>query len=349
VGGGSQGFKTMYNQNSGYGASLLNRLDCVAASVCPTFGRILVVMSPDDSADPNFQILQEVCKTDPDGKVRFFTTLKEAYDAATTNNNDVILMDAHSAHVIASQIAWSKSRIHVVGMEGSGRYTEQGTRITGTVGAATASLIKVTGTRNTFRNIKFIQNDTNAAAINVVISAGSSTLWQDCSFIFEVTDNLDLTTACEVLIAEAGGTFKRCVFGNDAILSTAARYVTELNAVTGAAGGTYGAKHCTFIDCMWVIMSSEANAIFFKTTKAQFRNTLINPVFHAVVNATNSAVTLTKAIASIATLGDGCIFVVNPAANTTDLCTTSTNLTVVGLSMNGGADTAYVGVAITPA
>ena len=337
-----------YNQNSGYGRALLDRLNNVAASICPTFGRILVVMSPSDTADPNFQILQDVCKNDPDGNVRFFTTLLAAYTAATTNNNDVILMDAHSAHVIASMITWSKSRIHVVGMESGGRLSEQGTRIQGTVGAATAALIKVTGTRNTFRNIKFIQNDTDAAAINVVISAGSSTLWQDCSFIFEVTDNLDLTTACEVLIAEAGGTFNRCLFGNDCILSSAARYVTELNAVTGSATGD-SPKHNIFKDCIWRIQSSSANAIFFKTTAAKFTNTLINPVFHAAVLATGSAVTLTKAIASIATMTDGCILVVNPAANTTDLCTTSTNLTVVGMDMNGGAGTATVGVAITPA
>jgi len=341
-----------YNQNSGYGAALLNRLNAVAASVCPTFGRILVVMSPSDTADPNYQTLEEVCKVDPDGNVRFFTTLSAAYDAATTNNNDVILMDAHSAHVIASQIAWSKSRIHVVGMEGSGRYTEQGTRIQGTVGAATAALIKVTGMRNTFRNIKFIQNDTNAAAINVIIAAGSSTLYQDCSFIFEVTDNLDLTTCCEVLIAEAGGTFKRCVFGNDSILSSAVRFVTEFNAVTGAAGGTYGGKHNTFIDCMWTIMSSSADAHFLKITKGQFRNTLINPVFHAVVNGTNSAVTLTAAIESATGFTDGNLLVVNPAANTTDLCTTATSVTVVGHSMADSADNNVaitVGIAQTPA
>jgi hypothetical protein len=337
----------MYNQNSGYGAALLNRLNAVAASVCPTFGRIFVVMSPSDTADPNYQILEDVCRVDPDGNVRFFTTLAAAYDAATTNNNDVILMDAHSAHVIASQIAWSKSRIHVVGMESSGRLSEHGTRIQGTIGAATAALIKVTGTRNTFRNIKFIQNDTNAAAINVVISAGSSTLWQDCSFIFEVTDNLDLTTACEVLIAEAGGTFNRCLFGNDCITSSAARSVTTFNTVTGSASSD-SPKHNIFKDCIWRIQSSSASAIFCTITTAKFTNTFINPVFHAAVIASTSAVTLTKAM-SVTSMGDGNILVVNPAANTTDFCTSSTNLTVVGMDMNGGAGTATVGVAITPA
>jgi len=343
-----------YNQNSGYGRALLDRLNNVAASVCPTFGRILVVMSPDDSADPNFHILQEVCKNDPDGDVRFFTTLLAAYTAATTNNNDVILMDAHSVHVIASQIAWSKSRIHVVGMESSGRYTEQGTRIQGTVAAATAALIKVTGTRNTFRNIKFIQNDTNAAAINVVISAGSSTLWKDCSFIFEVTDNLDLTTATEMLCDEAGGTFDHCVFGNDSIVSSAARAVLTFDQVTGAASSD-GAKHCTFIDSMWTIMSSSADAVFIKvadTAGVKFRMTFINPVFQAAINAASGGITLTDAVASATGLINGNLLFVNPNSNCTNFCSTITdNVKVCGFDNGGDSNAegaAQIGVGILP-
>jgi hypothetical protein len=343
-----------YNQNSGYGRALLDRLNNVAASICPTFGRILVVMSPDDSADPNFQILQDVCKNDPDGNVRFFTTLLAAYNAATTNNNDVILMDAHSVHVIASQIAWSKSRIHVVGMESGGRYTEQGTRIQGTVGAATAALIKVTGMRNTFRNIKFIQNDTNAAAINVIIAAGSSTLYQDCSFIFEVVDNLDLTTATEVLIGEAGGTFKRCVFGNDAILSSAARAVTTFDNVSGSATGD-ASKHCTFIDCMWTIQSSSADAVFVKvadTGALKFRTTMINPVFQAAINGTNVAITLTDAVTSATGLSEGNLLIVNPNSNCTNFCSTiTTGVKVCGFDNGGDSNAegaAQIGVGILP-
>uniref|UniRef100_A0A6H1ZI64 Pectinesterase n=1 Tax=viral metagenome TaxID=1070528 RepID=A0A6H1ZI64_9ZZZZ len=345
----------MYTQNSGYGQAILN----MVSQMVPTFGRIFIVCSPSDVAKENYLRMQEICKSDPDGQLRFFgtngyddsTPLEQAYAAATTNNNDVILLDANTVHKVTTQISWSKSRVHLIGMDGGGRFTEQGARIQTAVGAAVASVVKVTGTRNSFRNIKFVQNDTNAAAINVVISAGSSTLWQNCSFIFEVTDNLDLTTACEVLIGEAGGTFDKCVFGNDCILSSAARSVTTLDTVTGSASSD-SAKHNTFRDCMWTIQSSSASAKFFSvadTAGAKFRNTLINPVFQAVVNATNSAVILTATMASVSGLVEGNILVVNPATNCTDLCTTSDNVKAVGSSMNGGADTAYVGIGIVPA
>uniref|UniRef100_A0A6M3L9V7 Pectate lyase n=1 Tax=viral metagenome TaxID=1070528 RepID=A0A6M3L9V7_9ZZZZ len=334
-----------WNQNAGFGRSITD----FVRTVVPTFGNILVVMNSSDSDEANYQHVQEVFTPNPDGLVTFYTSIESAYAAAESNNNDVILLDANSVHTLVTQIAWSKSRIHMIGMDGGGRITEQGARVQGTVGAAVASLIKVTGTRNSFRNIKFVQNDTNAAALNVVISAGSSTLWQNCSFIFEVTNNLDETTCCEVLIAEAGGTFDNCVFGNDCITSSAARYVTELNTVTGSATSD-SPKHNIFRNCIWRIQSSSADAIFCQITKGKFTNTWINPVFHAAICASTSAVILTKAMSVTAGgVGDGSFLVVNPACNTTDLCTSSTNLKVVGSSMNGGADTAYVGIGITPA
>lgn len=335
-----------YNQNAGYGQAILNMVQ----NQVPTFGRVFVVFDPDDTDEENYQRMSEIARTDPNGIVRFYTSIASAYAACESNNNDVILLDANSVHVLATQIAWSNSRINMIGMDGGGRFTEQGSRIQSTVGAAAASLIKVTGMRNSFRNIKFTQNDTNAAAINVVISAGSSTLWQNCSFIFSVTDNLDLTTAQEILIAEAGGTWDNCVFGNDCILGSAStgRAVTCLNTVTGSATGD-SPKHNIFRDCLWRIQSSSANAVFCLVTAAKFTNTFINPVFHAAIVASNSAVTLTKAMSVTAGgIGDGSILVVNPACNTTDLCTSSTNLTVVGMDMNAGAATATTGIGITP-
>jgi hypothetical protein len=342
-----------YNINAGYGAALLNRLNNVAASICPTFGRIFVVMDPDDTADPNYNILQKVCKNDPDGNVRFFTTIAAAYAVATTNNNDIILLDAHSVHVLTEELAWSKSRVHMVGMDGWGRYTEQGARVQGTVGAADASLIKVTGTRNSFRNIKFVQNDTNAAALNVVISAGSSTLWQNCSFIFEVTNNLDETTCYEMLCGEAGGTFDHCVFGNDCILSSADRPVLMFDNVSGSATDD-AAKHNTFIDCMWTIQSSEANANFIKiadTGAVKFRNTFIRPVFQAAINGTNSAVTLTDAVESVSGLVEGNLLFVQAASNCTNFCSAvADNVKICGINSDSDpASDEEAGVGCIPA
>jgi hypothetical protein len=316
-------------------------------SLIVTTGRTFYVMNKTDTGYEEFQQDHDRYL---DGIAKVYNSVEDGYNAMVSNRNDVLKIAAHGVHTLTTMLTVSKSRCHFEGMDPGGRYTEQGTRIQTTVGAAAAAVIKVTGTRNSFKNIKFIQNDTNAAAINVAISAGSSTSWVNCSFIFEVTDNLDLTTATEVLCGEAGGTFRECVFGNDCILSSAARAVFTFDNVSGSATGD-ASKHCTFIDCLWTIMSSSASAVFVKvadTGALKFRTTFVNPVFHAVVNATNSAVILTAAFASVSGLVEGNILIVNPATNCTDLCTANNNVKVVGSSMNGGADTAFVGIGIVP-
>jgi len=313
-----------------------------------TTGRAFYVMN---TTDPGYDDFVKRAGNYRDGVAKVYNNVADAYNAAVTNRNDVIYLSANSVHTLTTMLTVSKSRVNFVGMDGGGRYTEQGTRVQTTVGAAAAAVIKNTGTRNSFRGIKFIQNDTNAAAINVFIAAGSSTVYENCSFIFEVTDNLNKTTATEVLCGEAGGTFRECVFGNDCILSSAARSVFTFDNVSGSATGD-ASKHCTFIDCMWTIQSSSASAYFVSaadTAALKFRTTFINPVFHAAVNATNSAVILTDAFASVSGLVEGNILIVNPATNCTNLCTVNNNVKVVGNSMAGGADTAYVGIGIVPA
>ena len=99
--------------NSGYGQAMLNMI----ASQVPAFGNILVVMNSSNTDEANYQHLQDIIQYDPDGQLRFYTSLESAYEAAESNNNDVILLDANSSHTIANGIAWSKNRINVIGMD----------------------------------------------------------------------------------------------------------------------------------------------------------------------------------------------------------------------------------------
>ena len=144
-----------YNQNSGYGLAEHIRMHLNI----PVLGKILVVCP---STDANYDRLVDLVKTDPDGNVRLFTTLDAAYTAATTNANDVILLQGTGTHSVAvGGLAITKSRIHFVGMDGGGRYLQQGAKVQSTAGTAAVYVIKNTGTRNTFRNIKFIPFDIN--------------------------------------------------------------------------------------------------------------------------------------------------------------------------------------------
>ena len=350
----ASGHKKMpYNQNSGYGRALLDRLNNVAASVCPTFGRIFVVMDPDDTADPNYQILQDVVKHDPEGNIRFFTSLETAYAAATSNNNDVILLDGHSEHVVAAGIDWSKSRIHLVGMDGGDRLVQQGAKVVSTDGVGTAYVIKVTGTRNTFKNVKFIQADTTNTSLTVAQFGGEGTLCKNCSFVFSTAANLDgnETTTYEVVMGEDSGTFINCTFGNDTLDTTGARAVMAIDVVTTSQE----MKSCIFKDCLWNILSDDASADFIRvlaTTDVKFSNVFINPIFLAGINATTGGVALDDAVRSISGLVEGNLLFVNPATNCSEFCTDVTdNVKVVGFSMADSADadvSATVGIGQVP-
>jgi uncharacterized membrane protein len=158
---------------------------------------------------------------------------------------------------------------------------------------------------------------------------------------------LDLTTASELLLGEDSGTFRRCSFGTDVLLTSAARSVITLDAITGASSAD-GAKSNRFIDCETVLMSSSATALHIKladTAGAKFLNKFTNQHCMTVKNNTNSAIVTTNAVASAAGFVEGSIVFVNPsAANVTNFCATVTdNVVVVGPAVS-----AQAGEGVTP-
>lgn len=242
------------NQNGGYGRALLNAL----YSHIPVFGNVHVVLSTSDVDDTNYQTLQELMSPG-NGQVRFWTSLNDAYDACVSNNDDVILLGGHSTHNI-TPIAWTKSRIHVLGMDGGHRMLQQGAKVQSATTASTAYVIKLTGVRNSFVNVKFIQSSTQATALNVIQDGSEGTLWKNCSFVFGVVDNLDLTTAHEFLAGSDSATFLNCTFGNDTLLTSAARSVFHIDQVTASQEF----KSNQLIDCTFSISSSSATATFVR-------------------------------------------------------------------------------------
>lgn len=330
-----------YNQNSGYGQALLN----MVASQVPTFGRVFIVMNSSDTDEENYQRMQEVFPSDPNGRTRFFTDLSDAYDATESNNNDVILLDANSTHSLSSGLATSNNRVHFIGMDGGGRIQQQGAKVQLATAATTAYALKDTGTRNSFRNIKFIQAATAATGLTVAQIGGEGGLIENCSFTFGVANNLDgsETTTYEVVWGGDSYTVKNCLFGTSTLLTTGARAVMAIDQVTSGQE----AKDNYFKDCYFTIQSSSSSADFIRvlaTTDAKFANTFINPVFFNVLNATNSAVALDDTVRSVSGLVEGNLLFVNPATNATEFCTDVTDQ----VKVVGAAVSAQAGEAVTP-
>ena len=267
----------MYNLNSGYGAQLAAQ---IAAAVGPVFGKILVVCATGEEQQKQ-NMLRNMFIPDADGEARFYTTLEAAYADATSNADDIILLAGGSSHTLVAGIAWTKSRVHVIGMDGGYRLTDQGAKISSSATDTTGYLLNVTGTRNSFINLKLIQNSTNAAALNVLITSGEGNVYKNCSFIFGVATNLGGPTAQEVSIGEDSGTFINCQFGADTLLTSGARQVMLVKSV-----GTE-MKSCYFVDCDFKISSSSATATFIRLnaiTDILFTNLFKNCTFQASVD-----------------------------------------------------------------
>ena len=257
-----------------------------------------------------------------------FKTLTAAYNAATTDNDDVISLRGTVTFIADSPILWAKNRIHVVGMDGTfGRVTDQGARVATATTDTTPYVIRVTGTRNSFSNIKFIQNSTQVTALSVVEDGGEGTVFVNCSGIFGVSTNLNLTTSREFVMGGDSGLRIGCSWGTDVLLTSGARAVVSMEVVPG--GSADGAKSNRVIDEEMVILSSSATANLLRlstTASAKFLNKWIRPQFSAVLNATLGGAAITDAIQSKAGFVEGSLHFYQPAVfDCTNGCSTVTD------------------------
>ena len=332
-----------FNLNSGYGQLLAMQ---VAASIGPNFGQVLVVVEDSDNQAVQ-DMLQEAFTPDPNGRVRFFRTLEAAYSAATSNNNDVILLSAHSSHALSAGIAWTKNRIHVIGMDGGDRLVQQGTKVQSSATDDTGYVLKVTGVRNSFRNIKFIQNSTDAAALSVLQMGGEGNLYKNVSAVFGVVDNLDQTNAFEVINGEDSGTFIDCTFGSDTLLTSAARAVMSIDIVTTSQEF----KSNIFRGCNFIISSSSSTAAFIRLSAVGdilFTNIFDRCTMQASVDSAGGAA-LAEAVQTGTSTVKGTLNFAYPAVfNVTNFSTATsgrnTNVQVIGVSVAPNAGVDYVGV-----
>lgn len=294
--------------------SQLSRYGAIAKSLPFTFGNVFFVADP---AQSYLGDIQEQFPVDEYGVVRVFTTLNDAYDACVSGRNDVIVLDGNSAHDI-TPILWAKNRINVIGL-GELRTVQQGAKIQSATAAATAYVVKVTGVRNSFKNTKFIQNSTVATALTVVEDGGEGTKWDHCSFTFGVVDNLDLTTSHEFLAGSDSADYENCTFGEDTLLTSAARSVFHIDQVNG-----FEFKSNQFSRCKFVMSSSSSTATFIRLDAVGdilFTNVFEDCTFLASVDSAGGAA-IAEAVQTGTNTVKGGLYFVRPAVfNVTDFAT----------------------------
>ena len=222
----------MYNFNSGYGQMFLNQ---IASAVGPVFGKVFIVVP--SGATATRDRLNQIMKPDPDGKLRIFSTVKEAYTATTSGADDVIVLSTNSTHELSEMLTVSKNRVHFLG-DSFGRKYGQRAKINYADGIATADpfAVKVTGVGNTFTGIKFLNNNTDAQVVATVGEGGEYTVYRNCEFYNST--NLDSDTEAELVQNGDSTQFYDCTFGSlaDSVSGDKVRPAVLMTAGTVGAG-----------------------------------------------------------------------------------------------------------------
>ena len=203
-----------YNQNSGYGSAMLS---AIHSAVWVTFWNVFVVFNSSDTDEGNYQTMQQLFTVDTNWRVRFYTSLASAYAATESNNNDVIILDGNSTHQLTEQLTIDKNRVHFIGLDyllWINRPYGQSSKVNYADGIATALpfAVKDIWVRNSFRWIKFINNNTDAQVVWTVWAGGEYSYYENCEFYNST--NLGSDTVAELVLGADSPVFVNCVFGS---------------------------------------------------------------------------------------------------------------------------------------
>lgn len=293
------------NGVSGWGLPLSGSIPNVFSTLGT--GRIIFV-NPDTGTDGNSGLdVSEAVET-----------IERAYEIATTG--DTIALSTGTTHSLTAGLDFTKSRINMIGLDFFNRQVQQGAKVQLGGAIATAYVLKNSGVRNSFVNIKFIQASTAATALTVVQDGGEGTLWQNCSFTFGVVNNLDETTAHEFLAGSDSATYLNCTFGADTLLTSAARSVFHIDQVT--SGQEF--KSNILENCNFIISSSSSTATFVRLDAVGdilFTNIFKNCTFAASVDSAGGAAIAEASQTGTGTVKGTLLYSFPVAFNVTDFAT----------------------------
>ena len=184
---------------------------------------------------------------------RPFATLAAAYDAATTNQDDFIVLSAYAAHAVTEMLDVSKNRIHFVSAAYRPGSVGLGARSRVTMGVTTAAadiaVMKNTGVGNTFSGIKFDSSNTKDESLYAVAEGGEYTIYEGCEFY--KSSDLNVSLAAEVLNNGDSVQWVNCVFGSlaNAIATACIRpnMLLSRETITGKVCRDNVIDHCLFL------------------------------------------------------------------------------------------------------
>lgn len=149
-----------YSLASGYGQLAANSLTVRS----PAGGKSFLVAP---STHPNYDMLSQIFKPDPDGSVRLFNTLAAAQSGATASRGDVVyIAEGHTETITsATTLGFSKAGLQYIGL-GKGSL-----RPTVTFTTANTATLAVSANNVRIENVIFVANFLNVAALFTLTTA----------------------------------------------------------------------------------------------------------------------------------------------------------------------------------
>lgn len=311
------------NQHSRYGA--------IAKALPFTPGKIFFVFKSDDAQLGNFM---NEFPVDSDGQVRVFTSVSAAYDATTDDNNDVIILMGDGTHSLSSMLTVSKDRVHFFGADYFlGAHRPYGCSAKLSLGVTTAATdiatVKNTGVRNSFHNIKFINNNTVTEGIYCFVEGGEYTFMENCE-IYKSTD-LDVSGAAELVCNGDSPYFKNCTFGSLADARSGAVVRANVLFTAGLAGSGKVTRDATFEDCrFWIQCTNTGNRFVYGANATDIERSAVFTRCKFVCNGASSAIPAQN-VAFGATLTVGAVLL----ENCTSILASTAMSTTTGVFVDG--------------
>lgn len=233
-------------------------------------------------------------------------TLAYAETQLTSNKNQGIALIGNSTHTLTEMLTIDKNRCHIFGYDPGGRIYGQNAKVSlGITGVATnvATMLN-TGVRNSFSNIKFINNETVAQGLYCVAESGEYTVYNN----FEIYKStmLNGATAAELLLNGDS-----CQFFNGTIGSLANLHVgniirpcVSLKKST-APSGTKQMRECYFNNVRMLKRSAGTTSAFVWAYADADVERALEFKDCGFINAANSSATPAVAVGGAAALTVG--------------------------------------------
>ena len=217
------------------------------------------------------------------GVNRPFKTIEYAESKLTTNKNEGIALMGSSTHALTEMLTFDKNRCHIFGYDPGGRTYGQNAKVSLgiTIAATDIGTVKNTGVRNSFGNVKFINENTVAEGIYCFVDGGEYMVMDRCE-VYKSTD-LDVTGAAEMVMNGDSAMISNCTIGSTANAIAGAIVRPCVMLTKGLAGAGKVARDVTFVNTQfWRWAANAANAFVWSTTatdverKMEFKDCLFD-------------------------------------------------------------------------